>query len=131
MEEFASQISSNSFTRHHADQILSWPLQTHLFLSMADVPRKRSRFDQMEPEPRRSRHDNRSRSPSNKGAEGSRRSRSPGSLKSPKPIEKRDPAAAAKAAAAAAAKINASLQAKKGIQHVDVPPIRSVSRLTS
>ncbi|KAJ5579156.1 hypothetical protein N7450_008023 [Penicillium hetheringtonii] len=33
-----------------------------------------------------------------------------------------DPAAAA---AAAAAKINAQLQAKKGIQHVDVPPIRS------
>jgi hypothetical protein len=29
--------------------------------------------------------------------------------------------------AAAAAKINAQLQAKKGIQHVDVPPIRSVS----
>lgn len=28
--------------------------------------------------------------------------------------------------AAAAAKINAQLQAKKGIQHVDVPPIRSV-----
>ena len=29
--------------------------------------------------------------------------------------------------AAAAAKINAQLQAKKGIQHVDVPPIRSVN----
>lgn len=29
-------------------------------------------------------------------------------------------------AAAAAAKINAQIQAKKGIQHVDVPPIRSV-----
>lgn len=29
--------------------------------------------------------------------------------------------------AAAAAKINAQLQAKRGIQHVDVPPIRSVS----
>jgi hypothetical protein len=28
--------------------------------------------------------------------------------------------------AAAAAKINASIQAKKGIQHVDVPPIRSM-----
>lgn len=28
--------------------------------------------------------------------------------------------------AAAAAKINAQIQAKKGIQHVDVPPIRSV-----
>jgi hypothetical protein len=31
--------------------------------------------------------------------------------------------------AAAAAKINAQLQAKKGIQHVDVPPIRSVSNV--
>lgn len=30
--------------------------------------------------------------------------------------------------AAAAAKINAELQAKKGIQHADVPPIHSVSR---
>jgi hypothetical protein len=29
--------------------------------------------------------------------------------------------------AAAAAKINAQLQARKGIQHVDVPPIRSTS----
>lgn len=29
--------------------------------------------------------------------------------------------------AAAAAKINAQLQAKKGIQHVDVPPIRTVN----
>jgi homoaconitase len=32
---------------------------------------------------------------------------------------------AAAAAAAAAARINAQIQAKKGIQHVDVPPIRS------
>jgi hypothetical protein len=32
--------------------------------------------------------------------------------------------------AAAAAKINAELQARKGIQHVDVPPIRSVSYST-
>jgi hypothetical protein len=37
--------------------------------------------------------------------------------------KKIDPAAAA---AAAAAKINAQIQARKGIQHVDVPPIRSV-----
>lgn len=29
--------------------------------------------------------------------------------------------------AAAAAKINAQLQARKGIQHVDVPPVRSAS----
>jgi hypothetical protein len=35
----------------------------------------------------------------------------------------RDPAAAA---AAAAAKINAQIQARKGVQHIDVPPIRSV-----
>jgi hypothetical protein len=32
-----------------------------------------------------------------------------------------------KSPAAAAAKINAELQARRGIQHVDVPPIRSVS----
>jgi hypothetical protein len=38
-----------------------------------------------------------------------------------------DPAAAA---AAAAAKINAGLQARKGIQHVDVPPVRSSSTAT-
>ena len=31
--------------------------------------------------------------------------------------------------AAAAARINASIQAKKGIQHVDVPPIRTVMSL--
>jgi len=31
------------------------------------------------------------------------------------------------ATAAAAAKINAQLQARKGIQHVDVPPVRSSS----
>ncbi|KAL9621997.1 MAG: hypothetical protein Q9160_003659 [Pyrenula sp. 1 TL-2023] len=40
-----------------------------------------------------------------------------------KPQTPADPAAAA---AAAAAKINAELQARKGIQHVDVPPIRSI-----
>lgn len=33
--------------------------------------------------------------------------------------------------AAAAAKINAQLQARKGIQHVDVPPIRSESNAGS
>ncbi|MCJ1369465.1 hypothetical protein MMC20_000676 [Loxospora ochrophaea] len=93
---------------------------------------KRSRFDQTEPEVKRSsRFDRRSRSPSSRHSE-SRRSRSPvarESAFSPKSDEKRkapggDPAAAA---AAAAAKINASLQAKKGIQHVDVPPIRSAA----
>ncbi|ROW10649.1 hypothetical protein VPNG_05157 [Cytospora leucostoma] len=87
---------------------------------------KRSRFDQKEPEPRRtSRFDRRSRSPSAR-KEDPIRDRSPLSkerdaVASPakSPV---DPAAAA---AAAAAKINAQLQARKGIQHVDVPPIRS------
>ncbi|KUI67699.1 hypothetical protein VM1G_03202 [Cytospora mali] len=87
---------------------------------------KRSRFDQKEPEPRKtSRFDRRSRSPSAR-KEDSVRDRSPLSkerdiVASPakSPV---DPAAAA---AAAAAKINAQLQARKGIQHVDVPPIRS------
>ncbi|OGE50233.1 hypothetical protein PENARI_c017G03531 [Penicillium arizonense] len=92
---------------------------------------KRSRFDQTEPEPRRSRFDRRSRSPSNRQSE-STRTRSP--LSRPLSGEPRSPGAGAAqssaldpaaAAAAAAAKINAQLQAKKGIQHVDVPPIRS------
>ncbi|GAB7355028.1 hypothetical protein MBLNU459_g5629t1 [Dothideomycetes sp. NU459] len=90
---------------------------------MPDEPRKRSRFDQTEADPRRSRFDRRSRSPSNRDSEP-RRSRSPvvRSTESPSNAEKRDPAAAA---AAAAAKINAQIQARKGIQHVDVPPIRA------
>ncbi|KAK5163754.1 uncharacterized protein LTR77_010427 [Saxophila tyrrhenica] len=89
---------------------------------MSDEPRKRSRFDQDEPEPaRKSRFDRRSRSPSSKDTEA-RRSRSPiaKSVESPS-TNKRDAAAAA---AAAAAKINASINAKKGAQQVDVPPIR-------
>ncbi|KAF7156168.1 hypothetical protein CNMCM6106_008894 [Aspergillus hiratsukae] len=100
---------------------------------MADDERraKRSRFDQTEPEPRRaSRFDRRSRSPSSRQPE-STRTRSPLSREpySPGADGSRksgsvDPAAAA---AAAAAKINAQLQAKKGIQHVDVPPIRSTA----
>ncbi|KAJ5938760.1 hypothetical protein N7466_001894 [Penicillium verhagenii] len=97
---------------------------------MADDDRraKRSRFDQTEPEPRRSRFDRRSRSPSTREPEStrtrsplSREARSPAGDGASKPVVS-DPAAAA---AAAAAKINAQLQAKKGIQHVDVPPIRS------
>ncbi|OAA71191.1 KH domain protein [Cordyceps fumosorosea ARSEF 2679] len=83
---------------------------------MADTePRKRSRFDQKEPEPKRtSRFDRRSRSPSNRVSETRERS----------PVSKTDSAVdPAAAAAAAAAKINAQLQARKGIQHVDVPPI--------
>ncbi|KAJ5373361.1 K Homology domain type 1 [Penicillium concentricum] len=95
---------------------------------------KRSRFDQTEPEPRRSRFDRRSRSPSNRQSESARTrsplsrplSRSPGA-DAPAKLSAVDPAAAA---AAAAAKINAQLQAKKGIQHVDVPPIRSADNAT-
>ncbi|KAL9635257.1 MAG: hypothetical protein Q9164_003582 [Protoblastenia rupestris] len=94
---------------------------------MADEERrnsKRSRFDQTEPEPKRSsRFDRRSRSPPKQTEV--RRSRSPLSAKSPmspgSQIVRPDAAAAA---AAAAARINAQIQAKKGIQHVDVPPIR-------
>ena len=119
---------------------------------MADEERrtaKRSRFDQTEPEVKRSsRFDRRSRSPTSKISE-SRRSRSPIARErvlSPGTEENKkaalDPAAAAgklsremlvgvciysPLIAAAAARINASIQAKKGIQHVDVPPIRSVS----
>ncbi|MCJ1256975.1 hypothetical protein MMC24_004800 [Lignoscripta atroalba] len=105
---------------------------------MADDERrssKRSRFDQTEPEVKRSsRFDRRSRSPSNRQSEP-RRSRSPVVKEapfSPSSKERRktdlDPAAAA---AAAAARINASIQAKKGIQHVDVPPIRSAASPTA
>lgn len=90
-------------------------------VTMADEPRKRSRFDQTEPEPRRqSRFDRRSRSPPSRKTDA-RRSRSPLARGSGSPGQ--DPAAAA---AAAAARINAQLQAKKGVQHVDVPPIRTV-----
>lgn len=95
---------------------------------MADDERraKRSRFDQTEPDHRRqSRFDRRSRSPTSRQSDPARQ-RSPLSrdIRSPdvEASSKSDPTAAA---AAAAAKINAQLQAKKGIQHVDVPPIRS------
>ncbi|KAL8804541.1 MAG: hypothetical protein Q9223_005958 [Gallowayella weberi] len=95
---------------------------------------KRSRFDQTEPEAKRSsRFDRRSRSPSRRESE-TKRSRSPlASSKSMSPgaAETAGPKAfatdPAAAAAAAAARINASIQAKKGIQHVDVPPIRSTA----
>ncbi|OAX77921.1 hypothetical protein ACJ72_07774 [Emergomyces africanus] len=100
---------------------------------MADSERraKRSRFDQTEAEPRRpSRFDRRSRSPSARNSD-SARERSPQSRepRSPGNDDKRksvsvDPTAAA---AAAAAKINAELQAKKGYQHMNVPPIRSTA----
>ncbi|MCJ1299083.1 hypothetical protein MMC08_001874 [Hypocenomyce scalaris] len=105
---------------------------------MADEERrssKRSRFDQIEPEAKRSsRFDRRSRSPTSRNSE-TWRSRSPIAREqalSPASDEKKktalDPAAAA---AAAAARINASIQAKKGIQHVDVPPIQSVASPTA
>ncbi|BDD56408.1 hypothetical protein MPDQ_001276 [Monascus purpureus] len=91
---------------------------------------KRSRFDQTEPEPRRrSRFDRRSRSPSSRKPD-SVRARSPLGHESRSPdadASKSTPTDPAAAAAAAAARINAQLQAKKGIQHVDVPPIRSTS----
>lgn len=87
---------------------------------------KRSRFDQTEPEPKRaSRFDRRSRSPPARRSEHGR-DRSP-LAQDGAPEPKKSPADAAAAAAAAAAKINAQLQARKGIQHVDVPPIRNAS----
>ncbi|KZL79840.1 kh domain-containing protein, partial [Colletotrichum incanum] len=87
---------------------------------------KRSRFDQTEPEPRKaSRFDRRSRSPPSRRSE-SARDRSP--LAADHATEpKKSPVDAAAAAAAAAARINAQLQAKKGIQHVDVPPIKTAT----
>ncbi|KAH8677491.1 hypothetical protein BX600DRAFT_449971 [Xylariales sp. PMI_506] len=94
---------------------------------------KRSRFDQTEPEPRRSRFDRRSRSPpARKPDSGRDRSPLDDIANSPAPESKRaSNVDAAAAAAAAAAKINASIQAKKGIQHVDVPPIKSSSSQSS
>lgn len=88
--------------------------------------RKRSRFDQTEPEPKRSSQlQRRSRSPSSRKP-SAHRSRSPANTNNgaSEPNERKgDPAAAA---AAAAARINAQIQAKKSVQHVDVPLIRSV-----
>ncbi|KAI9829009.1 MAG: hypothetical protein M1832_000032 [Thelocarpon impressellum] len=88
---------------------------------------KRSRFDQTEPEIKRSsRFDRRSRSPPVKESR-SRRSRSPLSKEAASPGPEKKPAIdPAAAAAAAAAKIKAQIEARKGIQHVDVPPIRSL-----
>lgn len=100
---------------------------------MSDERRPRSRFDSDEPErPARSRFDTdrRSRSPSRRESE-SLRERSPVAREatdSPSNAGTKNKAAAA--AAAAAARINAQIQAKKGIQHVDVPPIRAVSSLS-
>lgn len=94
-------------------------------------PPKRSRFDQVEPEPvRKSRFDvkSRSRSPAKHGEEDgpAHRSRSPlRSMDGPENGDRKKDAAVIAAEKAAA--INAALKAKKGIQHVDVPPIRKVS----
>ncbi|SPQ27389.1 885bccf3-016e-4ee0-a1fb-7cdae83bc581 [Thermothielavioides terrestris] len=90
---------------------------------------KRSRFDQTEPEPRRSRFDRRSRSPPARKPDSNRdRERSPLSRPQDSPSASKSPSVdPAAAAAAAAARINAQIQARKGIQHVDVPPIRSSS----
>ncbi|KAI1327582.1 hypothetical protein F5Y16DRAFT_410197 [Xylariaceae sp. FL0255] len=85
---------------------------------------KRSRFDQTEPEPRRSRFDRRSRSPGPR-RQDSVRDRSPINNRATDSATPDKPVDAAAAAAAAAAKINAQLQARKGVQHVDVPPIKS------
>ena len=101
--------------------------------NMSDERRPRSRFDSDEPErPVRSRFDTdrRSRSPSRRESE-SHRERSPVTREatdSPSNAATKNKAAAA---AAAAARINAQIQAKKGIQHVDVPPIRSVRPLVA
>lgn len=123
-------------SNHHANVVVL-PLHspaalTSLTLSstMSEEPRKRSRFDQTEPEPaRKSRFDRRSRSPVREDAEA-RRSRSPieRSGESPDGAAKKSAAAAA---AAAAAKINESLQARKAVQQVDVPPILTRSPSTA
>ncbi|KAF2799039.1 hypothetical protein K505DRAFT_295283 [Melanomma pulvis-pyrius CBS 109.77] len=92
---------------------------------------RRSRFDRDEEDrPPRSRFDQRSRSPHSPRVSESRRTRSPVAREatdSPSTVgsSKKIPVNAAEAAAAAAARINAQILAKKGIQHVDVPPIRS------
>ncbi|ORY63998.1 uncharacterized protein BCR38DRAFT_433663 [Pseudomassariella vexata] len=104
---------------------------TQQLSAMDDAERrtaKRSRFDQTEPEPRRSRFDRRSRSPPARKSE-SGRDRSPlvKDADSSADAKRASNVDAAAAAAAAAARINAQIQAKKGIQHVDVPPIKSTS----
>ena len=103
------------------------PSHTHHRLhppNMGDESRKRSRFDQAEPEPpRRSKFDRRSRSPPHGDSERATRSRSPVVKTEGSSGTKRDAAAAA---AEAAARINAQLSQKKAPQHVDVPPIRAV-----
>ena len=90
---------------------------------MDDEPRRRSRFDKEPDSAKKSRFDRRSRSPPREDSDPHTRSRSP--LKSPTSEVGND--AKVNAAAAAAARINASINAKKAITTVDVPPIRQVS----
>lgn len=91
-----------------------------------EAPRKRSRFDQVEPDqPRKTRFDRRSQSP---GAR-ERRTRSRSPLKSPGAPgagtdKKLDPAAIAMAAAA---KINAELAKKAPVRQSEAPIIRQRS----
>ncbi|KAH7085097.1 hypothetical protein BKA63DRAFT_10727 [Paraphoma chrysanthemicola] len=96
---------------------------------MSEERRPRSRFDSDDADrPVRSRFDTdrRSRSPSRRESE-SHRARSPVAREaSDSPATTGIKNKAAAAAAAAAARINAQIAAKKGIQHVDVPPIRAV-----
>lgn len=96
---------------------------------MSDDHRPRGRFDKTEAaRPPRSRFDSdrRSRSPKRRESEAPRE-RSPVARESSDSpanvLTKKDAVAAA---AAAAARINAQIQAKRGAQAVDVPPIRSV-----
>lgn len=112
---------STSCLSNHALQ-LSGHRTVKLSQIMDDEPRKRSRFDQTEP-PRKSRFDRRSRSPTTRDSESRPHRTPPPDVKSP---GSEGTSNAASAAAAAAARINAQLNAKKGIQHVDVPPIRQV-----
>ena len=96
---------------------------------MSEERRPRSRFDTAESDrPVRSRFDSerRSRSPSRRESE-SHRERSPVAREGTDSPASAAAKSKAAAAAAAAARINAQIQAKKGIQHVDVPPIRNVS----
>ena len=105
---------------------------------------KRSRFDQKEPEPKRaSRFDRRSRSPPAMNSEDMRSGSPlervqialPQTLRRKMSTRLRLLVSSRRISlidllidvyiAAAAARIGAQIQAKKGIQHVDVPPIRS------
>lgn len=95
---------------------------------MPDERRSRGRFDDNDGPRVRSRFDvdRRSRSPKRREPEP-QRARSPVAREaSDSPANVLTKKDAVAAAAAAAAKINAQIQAKRGIQTVDVPPIRSV-----